>query len=157
MTDSTTIVRVLRLVEYVGPREQVERQVANSIHGTRRVLDMSITAVTVNEFPLPVQIIHVPPSPTSPAPTSPAPSPSVSDYIAKHGLLPIKRPQPVPPPEDAETSQFRLECEGCGETQICSFVPDPCTETPEDPKKVWLCNDCQHPRSNYSVRRLGLA
>jgi hypothetical protein len=30
------IVRVLRIYEFVGPREAVERQVSNSIHGERR-------------------------------------------------------------------------------------------------------------------------
>jgi len=52
------IVRVLRLVEYEGPRGAVEAQVAISIHGTRqvRVLEwprggVRITAVTLGVYP----------------------------------------------------------------------------------------------------------
>ena len=35
MADCEDNVRVLRLIEYEGPRSLVEAQVANSIHGTR--------------------------------------------------------------------------------------------------------------------------
>jgi hypothetical protein len=60
------VVRVLRVVEYEGPREWVERTVANSIHGERRIPLGSagskglavIRAVTVNNFP-----VVVPPKP----------------------------------------------------------------------------------------------
>ena len=54
------IVRVLRLVEYVGPRDLVEEQVKRSIHGTRigRLARsghpdevVRITATTIGEFP----------------------------------------------------------------------------------------------------------
>ena len=56
------IVRVLRIIEYVGPRAQVEATVARSIHGTlhvgtsgRRAEDlgtgMRITAATLGEYP----------------------------------------------------------------------------------------------------------
>lgn len=31
------IIRVLRVIEYTGPRELVEAQIANSIHGERRI------------------------------------------------------------------------------------------------------------------------
>jgi hypothetical protein len=54
-------IRVIRIIEYVGPREWVERTVADSIHGTLRVGrvgfsiqipdDAQITAVTLGEFP----------------------------------------------------------------------------------------------------------
>lgn len=45
-------VRLLRLIEYVGPYEDVVRQVANSLHGTRAgVGNCRITAVTIGEFP----------------------------------------------------------------------------------------------------------
>ena len=58
----TDIVRVLRLVQYVGPRVLVEEQVHSSIHGTRLVmagrakdtgltLGVLVTAVTIGEFP----------------------------------------------------------------------------------------------------------
>jgi hypothetical protein len=54
------IVRVLRIIEYVGPRDQVEETIARSIHGTletprgSRSLDtprMKITAVTIGDYP----------------------------------------------------------------------------------------------------------
>lgn len=49
-------VRVLRLIEYVGPRHLVEEQVRESIHGTRPgIRDASgsvlITVVTIGDFP----------------------------------------------------------------------------------------------------------
>jgi hypothetical protein len=64
-TEMEDIVRVLRLVEYEGPRSVVERQVANSIHGTRYACQvgastvawpsassrMRITAVTLGGYP----------------------------------------------------------------------------------------------------------
>lgn len=49
------IVRVLRIVEYVGPREAIEKQVANSIHGSRtyptRFGEVTIRAATIGEYP----------------------------------------------------------------------------------------------------------
>jgi hypothetical protein len=52
------IIRVLRLVEYEGPRSLVEEQVRRSIHGTRRGIlspdwprGIRITAVTIDTFP----------------------------------------------------------------------------------------------------------
>lgn len=60
MSEPERRVRVLRLVEYIGPQSHVEKQVAASIHGTKsydaargvsgmgRVL---ITAATIHEFP----------------------------------------------------------------------------------------------------------
>ncbi len=46
------IVRVLWLVEYVGPREWVEETVQRAIHGTRTLENGGrIRAVTVDEFP----------------------------------------------------------------------------------------------------------
>jgi hypothetical protein len=46
-------VRVLRLVEYEGPRNLVEAQILNSIHGTRMTCQgrVRITAVTLDQFP----------------------------------------------------------------------------------------------------------
>jgi hypothetical protein len=47
------IVRVLRIVEYIGPRDLVEDQVAKSIHGSRQCGPngaIRITAVTLGEF-----------------------------------------------------------------------------------------------------------
>lgn len=53
MTQDT--VRVLRLLEYVGPREWVEHTLKNSIHGTKEIPSKLgpavIRAVTLNEFP----------------------------------------------------------------------------------------------------------
>lgn len=53
------IIRVLRIVEYVGPRSCVESEVSKSIHGARQFTlcdkegkrqEVRITAVTVGEF-----------------------------------------------------------------------------------------------------------
>jgi hypothetical protein len=45
-------VRVLRLVEFVGPRSWVEQQVARSLHGTRIVKDgCEIRCATVGDYP----------------------------------------------------------------------------------------------------------
>lgn len=54
------IVRVIRIVQYVGPRDLVEEQLSKAIHGTRSFspkarmgrLDLvSITAITLGDFP----------------------------------------------------------------------------------------------------------
>lgn len=50
------IIRVLRIVEYVGPRDLVEAQVARSIHGTREFgtrefRSVRISAATIGTFP----------------------------------------------------------------------------------------------------------
>lgn len=50
---SQDIVRVLRVVEYVGERALVERQVAGSLHG-EKILQLGrlrIKAVTVGTYP----------------------------------------------------------------------------------------------------------
>jgi hypothetical protein len=45
-------VRVLRIIEYVGPRDWVEATVAKSIHGTREIdKDKRISAATIGAFP----------------------------------------------------------------------------------------------------------
>ena len=45
-------VRVLRVLEYVGPREWVERTLANSIQGERRIgPDRVIRAATLGLYP----------------------------------------------------------------------------------------------------------
>lgn len=49
---SKEIVRVVRLVTFTGPREIVEEQVRNSVHGRRRLPGgLNIEAVTIGEFP----------------------------------------------------------------------------------------------------------
>lgn len=49
------IVRVLRIVEYTGPRGAVEVSVANSIHGERRIIRtdgvLTIRASTIGTYP----------------------------------------------------------------------------------------------------------
>lgn len=46
------IIRVLRIVEYVGPRSRVEDTVARSIHGVRDSgRGLSISAVTIGCYP----------------------------------------------------------------------------------------------------------
>ena len=48
---STDIIRVLRTIEYVGPRDRVEDTVARSIHGTKPAgHGMYIHAATVGAF-----------------------------------------------------------------------------------------------------------
>lgn len=44
-------VRVLRVVEYIGTREWVERTVAGSLHGTMVLKDGEIRAATVGAYP----------------------------------------------------------------------------------------------------------
>lgn len=48
-------VRVMRVIIYEGGREKVEKQIKNSIHGTREFGTLKegfckITAITINEF-----------------------------------------------------------------------------------------------------------
>lgn len=49
------IIRVLRIVEFVGPRDAVEKQVAKSIHGEKTYGDrrgeVTIRAATIGTFP----------------------------------------------------------------------------------------------------------
>ena len=46
------IVRVIRIIEYVGPRSKVEDNVRRSIHGVRdHGNGVKITAVTLGEYP----------------------------------------------------------------------------------------------------------
>lgn len=48
------IIRVLRIVEYIGPRSKIEQQVLNSIHGERsfgNYAGITIRAATLGEFP----------------------------------------------------------------------------------------------------------
>lgn len=46
------IVRVLRVIEYIGPREWVEKTVGNSIHGTKTVQpNCEIRAATIGTYP----------------------------------------------------------------------------------------------------------
>lgn len=48
----TTLVRVLRIIEYVGPREWVEETVINSINGTKIVnINCMIRAATIGSYP----------------------------------------------------------------------------------------------------------
>lgn len=44
-------VRVLRIIEYVGPRIDVERQINNSIHGTKQWGKVTMHAVTLGSYP----------------------------------------------------------------------------------------------------------
>ena len=49
------IVRVFRIVEYVGPRRMVELIVENSVHGTKRLCgpasNVTIRAATLGTYP----------------------------------------------------------------------------------------------------------
>ena len=51
-------IRILRIIEYVGPRDAVEKQIEDSIHGTRNGTRSEatgeyckITATTLGQFP----------------------------------------------------------------------------------------------------------
>jgi len=47
----SNFVRVLRLIEYVGVREDVEKQVSLSLHGTKKGINgIVIRATTLGEF-----------------------------------------------------------------------------------------------------------
>ena len=46
------IIRVLRIIEYTGPRDRVEDQVARSLHGEKRLPNgVTIKAATVGAYP----------------------------------------------------------------------------------------------------------
>lgn len=45
------VVRVLRLYEFTGLRSDVERQIVQSIHGTKRPGKVFITGASLREFP----------------------------------------------------------------------------------------------------------
>lgn len=46
------IVRVLRIIEYTGPREKVEQQVKLSVHGEKYLSDgLTIRVATIGEYP----------------------------------------------------------------------------------------------------------
>lgn len=52
MENNEDIVRVIRIIEYVGPRKLIEEQVKNAIHGTKSLIrGVNITAVTLGEYP----------------------------------------------------------------------------------------------------------
>ena len=60
-------VRVLRLIEYIGPRDWVEAVVRRSIHGTQGFGDgKTIRVATLGEFPEIIEIDH--PYPPEPEP-----------------------------------------------------------------------------------------
>ena len=44
-------IRVFRILEYIGPRDVVERTVAMSIHGEKIAGDMVIKAATLGVYP----------------------------------------------------------------------------------------------------------
>lgn len=52
MKPNEELVRVLRIIEYVGPREWVEEIVARSIHGTKQLANNKcIRAATIGTYP----------------------------------------------------------------------------------------------------------
>jgi hypothetical protein len=49
---SEDIIRVIRILEYVGPRDKIEKQIAYSVHGTKDWGNgVRIRAATLGEFP----------------------------------------------------------------------------------------------------------
>lgn len=69
MTDT---VRVLRIIEYVGPRDLVERQLSRSLYGERIGAGglVRIRAATIGEYP---EILE-PSAPSPPAPSVQTPT-----------------------------------------------------------------------------------
>jgi len=62
--EQAEVVRILRLVEYVGDRTWVARTVSQALHGTRKFDGgQQITATTLTEFPESIRgkVISVPP------------------------------------------------------------------------------------------------
>ena len=46
------IIRIMRIIEYVGTREKVEETINNSIHGTKIFSDdLQISVSTIGSFP----------------------------------------------------------------------------------------------------------
>ena len=47
------IIRVLRIVEYVGPRKATEKQISESLHGSRYIQStgVTITSTTLGTYP----------------------------------------------------------------------------------------------------------
>ena len=45
------IIRVLRIIEYVGERSRVEKTIEESIHGCRTLLNLTIRVATIGEYP----------------------------------------------------------------------------------------------------------
>jgi hypothetical protein len=56
MAHAQDIVRVLRIIEYTGPRDWVERTVANSVHGTKDMGHGKISGATIGSYP---EILHM--------------------------------------------------------------------------------------------------
>jgi hypothetical protein len=52
MVMTEDIVRVIRIIEYVEPRDKIEKQIAGSVHGVKEWGNgVRITAVTLGEYP----------------------------------------------------------------------------------------------------------
>ena len=52
MPEDMDNIRILRIIEYTGPREKVEDQVARSLHGEKRLPNgVTIKAATVGTYP----------------------------------------------------------------------------------------------------------
>jgi len=47
------VVRVLRIIEYAGPRKVVEEQIARSLHGEKRIdhTGLTIRVATIGNYP----------------------------------------------------------------------------------------------------------
>lgn len=53
-------VRVLRIIEYVGPRDRVEETIATSVHGTRNCgRGLFVRAATIGSYPELLTNIHL--------------------------------------------------------------------------------------------------
>ena len=59
MKTNKEIVRVLRVIEYVGEREAVEACIAKSIHGVKVLPNYEIRAATIGIYPEVLQNLQV--------------------------------------------------------------------------------------------------
>lgn len=137
------IVRVLRVLEYVGPRKWVEETVARSVHGTRVVgtLGGEIRGATVGTFPEVLQS----------AASREAEAQSFADLQAAGGLPEAQEPPatpaiPTPAPVVEGPTPLNPDlspCEGCGNTYIHGYVNgDACPFSPE----------AQQPRARHVLK-----
>lgn len=110
------IVRVLRVIEYVGPRQWVEETIARSVHGTKKIGPGEIRAATLGTYPevlhaevseAPMENLLEPLVPPPVPPAGPAAAASVPDVAA-----PVRLDAPTPIMPDGSP------CPGCGNVYI---------------------------------------
>ena len=128
---SEDIVRVLRVIEYVGPRKWVEETVARSVHGTKHFSapERSIRAATIGAYP---EVLEQPGSELLD---------KMADMLEKEPLnLPTQEPPAAPeipaPAVVEDVAPIQLDgspCPGCGNYYIHAWLTGlkPCPFSPE--------------------------